>query len=172
MTARQDIIRTLSGITDDNRPTPERQEKSQFSVYDNIWKTRTTAERLHGAERISSEAFEAAKAWTEAYILLHDGPHALEHRGHSSHIKHDRISWAMTQVKRSDSVAAIREYMGKAWHNLLVMTLYECYSTNAIAGMLKIEGRANSTLCKYIDQECIAMYEKLAEFYRNPCKAV
>lgn len=167
MTARDEIISTLFGINEDNRPTPERQEKSQFSVLNDIWKTRTVAERLFNTERISGPVFEAAKDWTVSFILLNDGPHALEQRGAASELKHDRISWVMTQAKRRDSIAAIREYIGKAYHNLLVMTLYDCYSSNAIASMIKTGGHKNSTLCKYIDQECIKAYEKLSEFYEN-----
>lgn len=167
MTARQEILRALGGITEDNRPTPERQEKSQFTVHNHIWKTRTVAERMHNQERITPDAFEAAKRWTETFILLHDGPHALEQRGNPSTIKHDRISWAMTQAKRKDSIAAIREYIGREYHNLLVMTLYDCYSSNAVAGMFSGLSYGNTTLVKYIDQECIKAYEKLSEFYQK-----
>lgn len=167
MTARQEIIRTLAGINEDNRPTPERQEKSQFTIHNDIWKTRTIAERLYGSEQIDFPTFEATKAWTKSFILLHDGPDALERPSKPSIIKHDHISWIMTQAKRSDSIAAIREYIGKEYHNLLVMTLYDCYSSNAIAGMMTGSEYKNSTLCKYIDQECIKAYEKLFEFYEK-----
>lgn len=171
MTARKHILDTLAGLSDDNRPTPERQSKSQFTIHNDIWKTRTIAERLHGTERIDGPTFDAAKAWTTNYILLNDGPGALEQHGVSSNIKHDRISWIMTQAKRRDSIAAIRDYVGKSYHNLLVLTLYDCYSANSIAGMMGNSDYKNSSLCKYIDQECIKAYKKLSEFfdiyYRN-----
>ena len=167
MTARQEILRALGGITEDNRPTPERQEKSQFSIRDNIWRTRTIAERLYGAERINQEEYDAAQRFAVTFVLTYDGPGAVQSAASTSIIKHDKISWALQMAKEAGNVRDVKEFVGADVYNLLVLSLYDCYSAEAIAGMLAAS-TVRKTATGAIDTLCAQSYRKLAKFYRLP----
>ena len=164
MTIRTEIRESLAALSLDNTPTPERQEKSQFSTMNNIWRVRTIAERLYGAGRIQQDVYNSCQTWARTYILMHDGPGAIQNTTSTSIDKHDAISFVMDQALREDSIPAIREVIGKSAHNLLVLTLYNCFSAGYIASMIKPENPSRSVE-KAIDLECISAYEKLNEFY-------
>ena len=95
---------------------------------------------------------------------MYDGPGAIQNTTSTSIDKHDAISFVMDQALRKDSIPAIREAIGKSAHNLLVLTLYNCFSAGYIAAMIKPENPSRSVE-KAIDLECISAYEKLNEFY-------
>lgn len=164
MTIRDEIRESLSALSLDNTPTPERQEKSQFSTMNNIWRVRTIAERLYGTGRIKQDVYNSCQTWARTYILMYDGPGAIQNTTSTSIDKHDTISFVMDQALRKDSIPAIREVIGKSAHNLLVLTLYNCFSSGYIAAMIKPENPSRSVE-KAIDLECISAYEKLNEFY-------
>lgn len=165
MSLRDELTQSLALMDVDNAPTPERQTKAQFSVRDNIWRVRTIAERLHGAHRIDSDVYNSCQKWAATYILLNDGPGAIQSGASGSIVKHDRISFIMEQALRSDSIPAIREFIGKAGHNLLVLTLYECFSASALSSMFAPE-RSRKTVSDALDRECISVYSRLNEFYK------
>lgn len=164
MTIRTEIRESLSALSLDNTPTPERQEKSQFSTMNNIWRVRTIAERLYGTGRIKQDVYNSCQNWARTYILMYDGPGAIQNTTSTSIDKHDAISFVMDQALRKDSIPVIREAIGKTAHNLLVLTLYNCFSAGYIAAMIKPENPSRSVE-KAIDLECISAYEKLNEFY-------
>lgn len=164
MTIRTEIRESLAALSLDNTPTSERQEKSQFSTVNNIWRVRTIAERLYGTGRIKQDVYNSCQTWARTYILMYDGPGAIQNTTSTSIDKHDAISFVMDQALRKDSIPAIREAIGKSAHNLLVLTLYNCFSAGYIAAMIKPENPSRSVE-KAIDLECISAYEKLNEFY-------
>ena len=98
------------------------------------------------------------------YILLYDGPGAIQAGVPGGIIKHDVISFVMEQAQRKDSIPAIREFIGKAADNLLRLSLYECLNAARIGEMLLPNTPAGSRN-KAVDTLCKESYEKLNEFY-------
>lgn len=164
MTIRTEIRESLAALSLDNTPTPERQEKSQFSTVNNIWRVRTIAERLYGTGRIKQDVYNSCQSWTRGYASLYGEYNDFRYCFSGSENKHDAISYKMEQIIKRDSIPAIREVIGKSAHNLLVLTLYNCFSAGYIAAMIKPENPSRSVE-KAIDLECISAYEKLNEFY-------
>ena len=168
MTIRDELREALSGLSLDNAPTPERQEKSYFAVRDSVWQVRTIADKLHSRHAITSDVFNSCQKWAMTYILLYDGPGAIQAGVSGSVIKHDAISFVMEQALRKDSIPAIREFIGKPADNLLRLSLYECLNAARIGEMLLPNTPAGSRN-KAVDTLCKEAYEKLNEFYvRKP----
>lgn len=169
MTIRNELREALSGLSLDNAPTPERQSKSYFSVRDSVWQVRTIADKLHSRHEISSEVFGSCQKWAMTYILLYDGPGAIQAGVSGGIIKHDVISFVMEQAQRKDSIPAIREFIGKPADNLLRLSLYECLNAANIGEILLPNTPAGSRN-KAVDTLCREVYEKLNEFY--VCKSL
>ena len=164
MTIRNQLREALAGLSLDNTPTVERQEKSYFSVRDSVWQVRTIADKLHSRHAITSDVFNSCQKWAMTYILLYDGPGAIQNGVSSSIIKHDTISFVMEQALRKDSIPAIREFVGKSADNLLRLSLYECLNAARIGEMLLPNTPAGSRN-KAVDTLCKEAYEKLNDFY-------
>ena len=164
MTLNQELKEALTGLRLENAPTVERQEKSQFSTINSVWRVRTIAERLYGTDRISQDVFNACQKWAQTYVIAYDGPGAIQNAASTSTIRHDKISFIMDQALRADSIPAIKSAIGHGTNNLLVLTLYECYSAGYIADMLNLSGSKRSVE-KAIDKECISAYERLNNVY-------
>lgn len=164
MTIRNQLREALSGLSIDNTPTVERQSKSYFSVRDSVWQVRTIADKLHSRHEISSDVFGSCQKWAMTYILLYDGPGAIQAGVSGGIIKHDVISFVMEQAKRKDSIPAIREFIGKPADNLLRLSLYECLNAANIGELLLPNTPAGSRN-KAVDVLCKEAYEKLNDFY-------
>lgn len=164
MTIRNQLREALSGLSLDNAPTIERQEKSYFSVRDSVWQVRTIADKLHSRHAITSDVFNSCQKWAMTYILLYDGPGAIQNGVSGGTIKHDVISFVMEQALRADSIPEIRDYVGKAAHNLLRLSLYECLNASRI-GELLLPTTPQGSRNKAVDTLCKEAYEKLNDFY-------
>ncbi|QHJ84370.1 MAG: hypothetical protein [Bacteriophage sp.] len=164
MKIKDQLTAALSELSLDNTPTPERQEKSDFSIKQGEYRVRTIAERLYGRGDITEDQFNSCRKWQDTYVLRTDGPGAIQDRPSTSIIKHDVISFAMDQALRSDSIPAICETVGKAAHNLLILSLYECFNSSRIGEMLLPHTPVGSRN-KAVDRLCKQAYEQLNDFY-------
>lgn len=164
MTIRNQLREALSGLSLDNTPTVERQEKSDFSKKNGAWKTRLIYERLFSQERINQDEYNACERWLVSYILTYDGVGAVQDRASTSEIKHDAISWALTMAKEKDCIPAVKEAIGIAAHNLLVMSLYEGLSSASISRYLAPEVAVKQGE-KVVDKMCCSVYASLYNFY-------
>ena len=164
MTIRNQLREALSGLSLDNTPTVERQEKSQFSLRNNVWQVRTIAERLYGAERITQEEYDACQRWAATYVLTYDGVGTVQEGASTSLIKHDAISFAMHMAGEKDCIPAIKNIVGKDIHALLVLSLYHCYSAAQIGRLLcgSNSGRREEMA---IDTLCSKAYKSLYKAY-------
>lgn len=164
MTIRNQLREALSGLSLDNAPTPERQEKSQFSLRNNVWHVRTIAERLYGSERITQEEYDACQRWAATYVLTYDGAGTVQEGASTSVIKHDAISFAMHMAGEKDCIPAIKSIVGKDIHALLVLSLYHCYSAAQIGDML-LPGVPRATRERSVDTVCKGAYKALYRSY-------
>lgn len=158
------MITALTIVGLNNEPTRERQEKSDFALKSGQWRVRTVAERLYGRGDLSCDVYNSCKRWQETYVLRTDGPGAIQNGASTSEVKHDVISFAMDQVRRTDSIPAIKEYIGTAMHNILIMSLYECMSASRI-GEILLPNTPKQSRNKAVDKVCSEAYEKINEFY-------
>lgn len=163
MTTRKQILERLTGMECDNTPTPERQEKSQFSLRDNVWRTRTIAERLYGSERITQDEYNSCQRWAATYVLTYDGAGTVQEGTSTAIIKHDAISFAMHMASEKDCIPEIKDRIGVAYHQLLVLSLYHCYSSAQIGRVLGVGSQRKDEMA--IDRMCISAYKKLYQFY-------
>lgn len=164
MTIRNQLREALAGLSLDNTPTVERQEKSQFSIRNNVWHVRTIAERLYGAERITQEEYDACQRWAATYVLTYDGVGTVQEGASTSLIKHDAISFAMHMAAEKDCIPAIKNIVGKDIHALLVLSLYHCYSSAQI-GMMLLPDTEPSYIVRSVDTACAAAYRALYRAY-------
>ena len=164
MKIKDQLTAALAELELDNTPTPERQEKSDFSIKAGEYRVRTIAERLYARDDITEDQFNACRKWQDTYVLLNDGPGAIQDRPSTSEYKHDAMSFVMDQALRADSIPVIREYVGKAMQNLLILSLYECLNANKIGEKLLPHIPVGSRT-KAVDRLCKQAYEKLNEFY-------
>ena len=164
MTIRDELRDALSGLSLDNTPTVERQEKSDFSKKNVAWKTRLIYERLFSQERINQDEYNACERWLVSYILTYDGVGAVQDRASTSEIKHDAISWALTMAQEKDCIPEVKKVLGIAAHNLLVMSLYEGLSSASISRILAPAVTVKQGE-KVIDKMCRSVYESLYNFY-------
>lgn len=164
MTIRDELREALSGLSLDNTPTIERQEKSQFSLRNNVWQVRTIAERLYGTERITQEEYDACQRWAATYVLTYDGAGTVQEGASTSVIKHDAISFAMHMTGEKDCIPAIKSIVGKDVHALLVLSLYHCYSAAQIGAMLLPDSEP-SYIVRAVDRSCASAYRALYRAY-------
>ena len=164
MTIRNQLREALSGLSLDNTPTVERQEKSQFSIRNNVWHVRTIAERLYGSERITQEEYDACQRWAATYVLTYDGAGTVQEGASTSVIKHDAISFAMHMASEKDCIPAIKSIVGKDIHALLVLSLYHCYSAAQIGKLLLPDAEA-SYIVRAVDRSCASAYKALYHAY-------
>ena len=164
MTIRNQLREALSGLSLDNTPTIERQEKSQFSLRNNVWHVRTIAERLYGSERITQDEYDACQRWAATYVLTYDGAGTVQEGASTSVIKHDAISFAMHTASEKDCIPAIKSIVGKDIHALLVLSLYHCYSAAQIGSML-LPGVPRATRERSVDTACKGAYKALYRAY-------
>ena len=164
MTIRNQLREALSGLSLDNTPTVERQEKSQFSLRNNVWQVRTIAERLYGTERITQEEYDACQRWAATYVLTYDGAGTVQEGASTSFIKHDAISFAMHMAGEKDCIPAIKGIVGKDIHALLVLSLYHCYSAAQIGAML-LPDVPKTTRERSVDTACRSAYKDLYRAY-------
>mgnify|MGYP001288822413 CR=1 FL=1 len=164
MTIRNQLREALSGLSLDNTPTVERQEKSQFSLRNNVWHVRTIAERLYGSERITQEEYDACQRWAATYVLTYDGAGTVQEGASTSVIKHDAISFAMHMAGEKDCIPAIKSIVGKDVHALLILSLYHCYSAAQIGAMLLLEV-PKTTRERSVDTACRGAYKALYRAY-------
>lgn len=164
MTIRNQLREALAGLSLDNTPTVERQEKSQFSIRNNVWYVRTIAERLYGAERITQDEYDACQRWAATYVLTYDGAGTVQEGASTSLIKHDAISFAMHMASEKDCIPAIKNIVGKDIHTLLVLSLYHCYSSAQI-GRLLLPNTEPSYIVRAVDRSCVSAYKELYRAY-------
>ena len=163
-TTRKKILEALSTVTIDQTPTPERQEKSQFSCRDNVWRVRTIAERLYGTERITQDEYNACQRWAATYVLTYDGVGTTQDGASTSLIKHDAISFAMHMAGEKDCIPEIKARLGIEAHKLLELSLYHCYSSAQIARMV-LPGVPHTTAESAVDSLCKKVYRDLYGVY-------
>ena len=163
MTIRNQLREALSGLSLDNTPTVERQEKSDFSKKNGAWKTRLIYERLFSQERINQDEYNACERWLVSYILTYDGVGAVQDRASTSEIKHDAISWALTMAQEKDCIPEVKAALGIVAHNLLVMSLYEGLSAASISRALFYKTDRSTEIA--VDRMCKSVYHDLYKFY-------
>ena len=163
MTIRDELREALSGLSTDNTPTPERQEKSQFSMHNNVWKVRTIAERLYGCERITQDEYDACQRWAITFVQSYDGVGAQQDGASTALIKHDPISYALHMAMEKDCIPEIKSRIGDAYHNLLVLSLYHCYSAGQIGSILAKQSSRGVELA--VDKMCCKAYVELYKAY-------
>lgn len=166
MTIRAELMESLSALQLDNAPTPERQDKSQFSQLNNVWRVKTIAERMYKAERIDESAYHNCQEWARSYVSLYGGYNDFRFCNSTSENKHDFISFTMEQLVKRDNIPAIREYIGKYYDNLLILSLYRCHSAGYIASMVNSK-KPRRSIEKMVDSECVRAYQKLNLFYND-----
>lgn len=164
MTIRNQLREALTGLSLDNTPTVERQEKSQFSIRNNVWHVRTIAERLYGSERITQDEYDACQRWAATYVLTYDGAGTVQEGASTSLIKHDAISFAMHMASEKDCIPAIKSIVGKDIHVLLVLSLYHCYSSAQI-GRLLLPSKPKTSRESAVDSLCCKAYRELYKTY-------
>ena len=164
MTIRDELREALSGLSTDNTPTPERQEKSQFSMHNNVWKVRTIAERLYGCERITQDEYDACQRWAITFVQSYDGVGAQQDGASTALIKHDPISYALHMAMEKDCIPEIKSRIGDAYHNLLVLSLYHCYSAGQIGSIL-LPGKDAAYVVRSVDTICCKAYSALYKAY-------
>ena len=164
MTIRNQLREALSSLSLDNTPTVERQEKSQFSLRNNVWQVRTIAERLYGTERITQEEYDACQRWAATYVLTYDGAGTVQDGASTSLIKHDAISFAMHMAGEKDCIPVIKSIIGNDIHALLVLSLYHCYSAAQI-GRLLLPDAEPSYIVRAVDRACASAYRDLYRAY-------
>ena len=164
MTIRNQLREALSGLSIDNTPTVERQEKSQFSIRNNVWQVRTIAERLYGTERITQEEYDACQRWVITFVQSYDGVGAQQDGASTALIKHDPISYAIHMAMEKDCMPEIKSRIGVANHRLLVLSLYHCYSAAQI-GRLLLPDTDPSYIVHAVDRACASAYRALYRAY-------
>lgn len=164
MTIRDELREALSGLSLDNAPTVERQEKSQFSLRNNVWQVRTIAERLYGTERITQEEYDACQRWVITFVQSYDGVGAQQDGASTALIKHDPISYAIHMAMEKDCMPEIKSRIGIANHRLLVLSLYHCYSAAQI-GLMLLPGVPKTTRERSVDTVCRGAYKALYRAY-------
>lgn len=163
MTIRNQLREALAGLSLDNAPTVERQEKSQFSIRNNVWHVRTIAERLYGLERITQDEYDACQRWAITFVRSYDGVGAQQDGASTALIKHDPISYALHMAMEKDCIPEIKSRIGDAYHNLLVLSLYYCYSSGQIASVLSKQPSRGVELA--VDKMCCKAYAELYKAY-------
>ncbi|MEE8658866.1 hypothetical protein CGLAMM_07320 [Acetobacteraceae bacterium EV16G] len=151
-------------------PTPERLQKSDFTR-GHPRRVVTMLDALLKTGDISDDAYSAASRWRRDYLFARFGYQDFDRRDQqSAHVKHDEISWRMTQAEVWCHLAEIRDAIGSDAHRRLEWGLIDELTFVQMAARIMPQ-RTKDDARKRVSAQFAMTLTRLDEVYKERQRA-